>query len=366
MTATRDKPGAESGGLTLFLALFTLALAYVAWPFASALLWAALAAIMFQPLYLWNLRKLRGRENWAAIVTLLIIVLAVVVPSLAIGTAMVQEAREIYLAIQEQRVDGSALFDRLREGLPPRLQAMLDSSGYGEFDVLLARILEFLRDSLGLIAQHAIAIGGNAFAFVISFAVGLYVTYFLLRDGRRLGPVIADALPLERPVARRLIDRFLTIVRATIKGSIIVGLVQGALGAITFWIVGMPSVILFGVLMAVLSLLPALGPALIWIPVAAFLLVTGSIWQGVVVIASGILVIGMADNLLRPILVGRDTGMPDWIVLVATLGGLAAFGLSGIVLGPVVAGLFLASWSIFREQRDGEAGATAAHDLIGT
>lgn len=356
---TQGKSSAETGGFFLFLALVTLALAYVAWPFASALLWAALAGIMFQPLYLWVLGKFGGHENRAAIITLLIIVLAVVAPALAIGTVIVDEATDIYVALRDQRFDAAASFDQVRESLPARFQAMVDDSGYGELAVIQARVLEFLRDSLGLIAQHAVEIGGNAFAFVISFAVGLYVTYFLLRDGRRLGPAVRSALPLHPGIAQSLTDRFLTIVRATIKGSIIVGLVQGALGAVTFWIVGMPSAMLFGVLMAILSLLPALGPALIWIPVAVYLLLTGAIWQGVVVIVSGVLVIGMADNVLRPILVGRDTGLPDWIVLVTTLGGIAAFGLSGIVLGPVIAGLFLASWSILSEQRAAESAKLA-------
>ena len=143
----------------------------------------------------------------------------------------------------------------------------------------------------------------------------------------------------------------MAVVRATIKGSVIVGLVQGALGAITFWIVGLPAALLWGVLMAIAALLPAIGPAIIWGPVAVYLLATGAIWQGAVVIVSGVLVIGLADNILRPILVGRDTGLPDWIVLLTTLGGIEVLGLSGIVVGPVVAALFLAGWRILSEER---------------
>ncbi|QYU66643.1 AI-2E family transporter [Leptolyngbya sp. 15MV] len=203
-------------------------------------------------------------------------------------------------------------------------------------------------------------LAGSALGFVLAFGVGLYATYFLLRDGARIGPAVLDHLPMERAVAERLGERFLIIVRATIKGSVVVGLVQGALGAITFWIAGVPSALLFGVLMAIASLLPAVGPALVWIPVAIYLLATGAIWQGVVVIASGVAVIGLADNLLRPILVGRDTGIPDWVILVTTLGGIAAMGLSGIVVGPLVAGLFIAGWAILREEREGRAGAGPA------
>ncbi|HEY8592518.1 MAG TPA: AI-2E family transporter [Sphingomicrobium sp.] len=351
MRSSKSADGGEQRGLILFLALITLAFLYVAAPFASALLWAVVAAIMFQPMYRWMLSKVGGRENQAAILTLLVITIAVVIPALAIGSAVVDQLMQIYLGFQGQRIGAEGYFDQLHDSLPARLQAILDQSGYGEFAVLQARVSQFLSQSAGLLARHAVNLGGNAVAFVLSFAVGLYVTYFLLRDGRRIGPAVRDALPLDKAVAQDLSTRFVAIVRATIKGSVVVGLVQGALGAITFWIVGIPSALLLGVVMAILSLLPAVGPAIVWVPVAAYLLVTGSIWQGVVVIISGAMVIGLADNLLRPILVGRDTGIPDWMILITTLGGIAAFGFGGIVIGPLVAGLFLASWSIFRDQR---------------
>jgi predicted PurR-regulated permease PerM len=347
-----ENPTAGQGALLLFLGLITLALLYVVRPFASALLWAMLAAIMFRPLYNVVLRRLRGHENRATLATLLIITFAVVVPALAIGSVIIEQAGQIYVALRYDDIDASIYFERMREVLPPQAQTLLNESGYGDFNVLQARLAELLRDSVGLIAQHAVTLGGNAFAFLLSFAVGLYVTYFLLRDGSRLGPAVRATLPFDTSTAKRLTDTFVSVVRATIKGSVVVGLVQGALGAITFWIVGLPSVAVFGLLMAILSLLPAVGPAIIWGPAALYLLATGAIWQGLVVLASGILVIGMADNLLRPILVGRETGLPDWIVLVTTLGGIATLGLSGIVIGPLLAGLFLASWSVFREQRE--------------
>jgi predicted PurR-regulated permease PerM len=142
-----------------------------------------------------------------------------------------------------------------------------------------------------------------------------------------------------------------------------VALVQGALGAITFWIVGLPAVILWGMLMAVAALLPAIGPTIIWGPVAVYLLATGAIWQAILVELSGVLVIGLADNILRPILVGRDTGIPDWLVLVTTLGGIDLVGLSGIVVGPLAGALFITGWQILGEQRRG-AQAQAFADIV--
>lgn len=349
-----DEPRAariERGGFVLFLALVTVTFLAIAWPFAAPLLWSVLAAIVFQPLYQRILSLSGGRENRAVLATLLIIVVAVVVPAAAIGSVVVDQATGFYLAVREGRVDGAALFAQMHSALPTRLRVLLDSTGFGEFPALQARAAAFAQESAGAIARQALALGGGAATFVLALGVGLYVTYFLLRDGQRIGRVVRDTLPLEPAVAEQLAERALIIVRATIKGSVVVGLAQGALGAATFWIVGMPSALLFGLLMAIFSLLPAIGPAIIWAPVALYLLTVGSVWQAVVVLISGVAVIGMADNVLRPILVGRDTGIPDWMVLITTLGGIATVGLSGIVIGPLVAGLFLAAWSILKEER---------------
>lgn len=351
MTPDASGTGIERGGFLLFLAGVSLALVLVVWPFAAPLLWATLAAIMFQPLFRWFVGTLHGHDNLAAIATLLVITFAVILPAIWIGSLVVEQAGGIFLAFSEGRIDVAGWFDRVHDALPANLQASLDTSGWGNLADLRERAQEFAVDAVGLIARQAVELGGSAFSFVLSFGVGLYVTYFLLRDGSRIGPAVLQGLPLAKSVADRLAERFLSIVRATIKGSVVVGLVQGALGTITFLIVGVPSAILFGLLMAIASFLPALGPALIWVPVAIYLLATGAIWQGVVVIVSGVAVIGMADNLLRPVLVGRDTGIPDWIILVTTLGGIVTFGLSGIVLGPLLAGLFLAAWEVVREER---------------
>ena len=353
----REIVGLERGGFLLFLALVTLALLVVVLPFAQPLLWATLAAIMFQPLFRWFLARLPERDNQAALATLLVIFIAVIVPAFAIGSAVVNEAAGLVVAFQEGRINVADWFEQVFAALPPNVQESLDASGWGDLSDLQQRAQEFLQASLGLIAQQAIAIGGSVFGFVLAFGIALYVSYFLLRDGRNIGETLLASLPFERSIADRLAERFLGIVRATIKGSVVVGLVQGALGAITFWIVGIPSVLLLGVIMAIASLLPAIGPAIVWVPAAVYLLATGAIWQGVVVIVSGVAVIGMIDNVLRPILVGRDTGIPDWLILVTTLGGIALLGLSGIVVGPLVAGLFIGGWSILREQREASPAA---------
>ncbi|WP_010218316.1 AI-2E family transporter [Sphingomonas sp. PAMC 26621] len=337
--------------------LITIGLGLVVTTFMGALLWSTLAAILFQPLFQRLLAHWPGRRNRAALVTLLVITVAVIIPALIVGSMVVDQAAGVYGQFRSGQINVASYFEQVHDALPQRLQQVLDNSGFGSFERAQAQLSEAISNSAGMLARRAFSIGANAAAFVLAFGVGLYVTFFLLRDGERLGPAVVGALPLEHRVATRLADKFVTVARATIKGSVVVALVQGALGAVTFWIVGLPAALLWGVLMAIAALLPAIGPAIIWGPVAIYLFATGAIWQAGVVIASGVLVIGLADNILRPMLVGRDTGIPDWLVLVTTLGGIELVGLSGIVVGPIVGALFLTGLGILTEKRLGTRAA---------
>ncbi len=347
----------ESGGFILFLALVTIGLTMVVSSFASALLWAALAALLFQPLFQRLLLWRPGQRNLVAALTLLIITVAVVIPAVIIAGMVMDQAAGVYTQLRSGQINFATYFEQVHSALPLRVQHAIDNAGFGSLERAQSRISQAIGASASVLARSALSIGANAAAFLLAFGVGLYVTFFLLRDGDRIGPAVVRSLPLERDVAWRLADKFDAVVRATVKGSGVVALVQGALGAITFWIVGLPAALLWGLVMAIAALLPAVGPAIIWTPVAIYLLATGAIWQGVVVIASGVLVIGLADNILRPLLVGRDTGIPDWLVLVTTLGGIDLLGLSGIVVGPLAGALFITAWSILTEQRAAQAEA---------
>lgn len=349
---TIDRGRVERGGLLLFLAAMTVALTLVVSSFLGALLWAALAALLFQPLYQRVLLRFPGRRNIAAGLTMLVITVAVVIPALIIAGLVIDQAAGVYGQIATGQINFARYFQQVYDALPIRVQDSLDGAGFGSFEHAQASISQAVGNSASMLAQRALSAGANAAAFVLTFGVGLYVAFFLLRDGEYLGPAIVRALPLEPGVAAELADKFVAVVRATIKGSGVVALAQGALGTITFWIVGVPAALLWGALMAIAALLPAIGPAIIWVPVAIYLLATSAIWQAIVVIVSGVLVIGLADNILRPILVGRDTGIPDWLVLVTTLGGIELLGLSGIVVGPLAGALFITGWQILTEQRE--------------
>jgi predicted PurR-regulated permease PerM len=181
----------------------------------------------------------------------------------------------------------------------------------------------------------------------------LYLLFFFVRDGDAISGRITDAIPLRADQQRALISRSTTVIRAMVKGNLLVATIQGVLGGLIFWLLGIRAPVLWASVMALLSLLPAGGSALVWLPGAIYLLATGAVWQGVILMAYGTFVMGFVDNLLQPLLVGKDTQMPGYLVLISTLGGIAIFGLSGFIVGPVVAALFVAVWDIFSVPRQG-------------
>ena len=158
-------------------------------------------------------------------------------------------------------------------------------------------------------------------------------------------------IPLRTEQKAALFSRFADVVRATVKGGILVAIAQGALGGLAFWFLGIHAPLLWAVLMAFLSLLPAIGAGLVWLPVAIYFLASGAVWQGVSLITYGVLVIGLVDNILRPSLVGKDTKLPDYVVLISTLGGIEVFGLHGFVIGPLIAAIFMVTWEIFSSSK---------------
>lgn len=257
----------------------------------------------------------------------------------------------LYQRIESGQLDIAGYIERGKDMLPPFAQRWLDNLGMGNLDGLRAKITEWATQGSQFLATQAFSFGQGTFEFLVSFGIMLYLLFFFLREGAELARKVRQAVPLPEQQKRRLQLKFSRVVRATVKGNLLVAITQGALGGLIFWVLGIPSVVVWAVLMAFLSLLPAVGAGIVWAPVAAYFLLTGAIWQGVVLTAFGVLVIGLVDNLLRPILVGKDTRMPDYLILISTLGGLAVFGLNGFVIGPLVAALFVSSWTIFTETK---------------
>lgn len=332
----------------IFLGLVILTTAAFLWMvrgFLVPVFWAAIFAILFQPVYERVLHRLNGRSNTAAAITTLLVVVVVILPAALVFGALAQQALSLYHRVIAGDINFLAPIAWLERQLPV-VTEMLARYGIG-IEQIRSSIENTAVFATQWIAAQAVAWGQNLLVATIFFALMLYFLFFFLRDGRRIVDGLVRALPMGDDRERLLLAKFAEVSRATIKGTLVVAAVQGSLGGIMFAIVGIDAPVFWGVVMGVLSLLPAVGPTLVWVPAAIILITQGMLWQAAVVILGGTLVIGLIDNILRPILVGRATHMPDYFVLLATLGGLSAFGVAGFVAGPILAALFLVMWEMF-------------------
>lgn len=331
----------------LLLAAVTVAFIWVLLPYYGAIFWGTILAIVFSPLHRRLLAKMRGRPNLAAFTTLLIIILMVIIPLILITGALLQEGASVYNRMSTGELNLGDYFEQVVSALPPSLHELLNRFGIGDVFSLREKLSAGALQGSKFLATQAVNVGQNTFEFLIGMGVMLYILYFLLRDGANLARHSKQLIPLSEDHKQHLFRKFATVVRATVKGNIAVAITQGSLGGIMFWFLGIQGALLWGVLMTFLSLLPAVGAALIWAPVAIYFLVTGAVWQGITLTLFGVIVIGLVDNILRPLLVGKDTKIPDYVILISTLGGLSVFGLNGFVIGPLFAALFIACWDLF-------------------
>ncbi|MES2186824.1 MAG: AI-2E family transporter [Pseudomonadota bacterium] len=347
-----NSPALEQKTFFFLLALVTVAFGWILWPFYGAVFWGAILALMFAPLNRWLLRKMPGRANLAALGTLSFCLVIVILPMAFITASLVQEGSVVYQRIQSGDINFGSYVQQIFAALPGWATGLLDRFGLNDVAALQQKLIAGLNQGGKTIATQALSIGQNTFEFMVSFGVMLYLLFFLVRDGAYIAKRVRHAIPLDSAHKRDLLGKFATVIRATVKGNVAVAAAQGTLGGLAFWGVGIHGPVLWGVLMAFLSLLPAIGAALVWGPVALYFLATGALWQAGVLVFVGVFVIGLVDNILRPLLVGKDTKLPDYLVLISTLGGMAIFGLNGFVIGPVVAAMFIAVWDIFATEKD--------------
>jgi predicted PurR-regulated permease PerM len=347
--------------LGLALAI-SLAFLFVIRTFIITVLLAAIAAALATPLYEWlrasaALRRLRRPQTAGAALTLLIVLVVILAPLIALLGIVADQAISVSQSalpwIQEQARRPDA-FDELVERVP-----LLDA-----VRPYKARLLEKageLAGALGgFLARQLANLTRGAVTFVFHLAVMLYAMFFLLRDGHALLARVQAMSPLPAADKRRLLDRFVSVSRATLKGTLVIGLIQGALGGLAIWVAGIQSPVFWGAMIVVLSCIPGLGPALVWVPACVYLVLTGRGAAAVAFALWFLLIVGLIDNFLRPRLVGQDTQLPDLLILLSTLGGLAALGPAGLVIGPIVAALFVTIWDIFDVAfRRGETGAAA-------
>ncbi len=325
----------------------TILFLQVTWPFLKPLLLGALLAGLFRPLYRWMTLVLRGRKSLAAALTLLLLFVLVAGPISAFIGVVVKQA----IGISNDAIPwvkehlGSATAFNAHDWLVQRFPSL---AAYVPQQEQIADSAAKIAKATGayLVAGATNLTAGTA-TFLLNLFVMLYAMFFFLRDGRRILEKIFYYIPLDHEDEQRLLERLTSVTRATIKGTLVIGMIQGALAGIGFSVAGLDGAAFWGTIMAVLSVVPGIGAALVWVPAVIYLFIVGKTLTAVLLLAWCAAVVGTVDNVLRPRLVGKDAKMPDLLILIGTLGGLFLFGPIGFIIGPLVCGLFLTVWDIY-------------------
>ena len=336
----------QAAGFLFLLVLVTLAFGVLIANFVVPVFWAAVLAIVFRPVERsLGVRFGYKRPNLCAALTTILVVFVVFIPLGFVAVAVSREAVDLYKRFTTGELAVSDAVDRWVPALV-RFGAGLGITP----GTVRANVTEAATSIAQFLASGAVTAGQNVVRAFGQFFLMLYVLYFFLRDGDQLLLAIARALPLGDARERALFERFTAVTRATLKGTLVVGAVQGTLGAIFFALLGLEGPVFWGAMMWACSLIPVIGPTIIWLPASLILIISGSVAKGLLLMGLGTFVIALADNILRPILVGRETRMPDFLVLLSTLGGLTLFGLSGFIAGPAIAALFITAWDMFARE----------------
>jgi predicted PurR-regulated permease PerM len=329
----------------LLLLVTAISVAFVAMirAFIVTILLAAIFTGLSHPLYKWLLARL-GRPALAAVATLALLLGLVIAPLLAVLGAGANEALRVTETIGprlQQLVDQPGEFDSRLRALP----------GYDRVEPYRAQILTKAGELVGSTSAFlfaALSATTRATAvFIFHFFVLLYTMFYFLIGGPGLLRSVLTYLPLTEADKQRMLEKFVSVTRATLKGTILIGAAQGALGGLAFWAVGVDGAIFWGTVMTILSIIPGVGSALVWVPAAMILVATGEVWRGIALAVFCALVVGSVDNVLRPRLVGQDTKMHELLIFFSTLGGLLLFGAMGFILGPILAALFVTVWEMF-------------------
>ena len=328
-------------------AVVTAALLWVLWPYIGSIFWSIVLAIVFAPLHRSILSMVGGRKAGAGLATLLSIVLGVGIPLALLTAALLRQAASVYADITARRIDFGAYAQRIAEALPPWALQVIDESGVGDLASIRDKLSASALEASRLVATHLFGIGVNVFAFALALAIMLYLLYVLLSDGAALAARIARLSPLPPNETQALATTFTTVVRATVRGGVAMAASQGLLGGLMLGFLGIQAPLFWGVVFGLLSMIPVVGAGLLWAPIALYFLVTGAIWKGVVLVVFGAVVLTAVDNILRPLLVGHQTHLPGYLVLITTLGGIANFGPNGVIIGPMLAAMFVAIWKLF-------------------
>jgi predicted PurR-regulated permease PerM len=333
--------------VALILVLFTSVVFFIMIRgFIITLILAAIFSAMAQPFYRRLVKWCRGRKTLASSLTLALIFLIIVMPLLGLLGIVAGQAIQISNSVKpwvDQISARPSVINEWLSALP-----FYDSIASYQNEIL-QKGGEIVGTLSSLLFKGLSAVTMSTINSIFLFFVLLYTMFFFIKDGDTILVRILSYLPLQENVERRMLARFTSIARATIKGSLVIGIIQGSLAGAAFWVVGIDGAVFWGTVMTVLSVIPAVGAALVWLPAVLILAITGQYVQAIGLLAFCSLLVSTIDNLLRPWLVGKDTELHELMIFLGTLGGIGLFGIIGFIIGPIVAGLFVTAWDICAE-----------------
>jgi len=347
MEAPTSGTNLRTAFVLLLVAAVTAFFLAVAWPFLKPLLLGALLAGLFHPLYRWITRLLGGRPSLGAAVTLVVLLVLGLGPLSVFLGIVVQQA----LTVSDQAIPwlsqhlGAASTYNVHEWLVRRFPSLAEYMPSQE--QLLQNVATAAKTAGAFLVTFASRMTALTATFLLNLFVMLYAMFFFFRDGHTILERIFYYLPLNDEDETRMLARFTSITRATVKGTLVIGAIQGALAGVAFWVAGIDGAALWGTVMTILSIIPGIGAPLVWVPVVIVLFLNGQYLTATLLLVWCAAVVGTIDNFLRPVLVGRDAKMPDLLILIGTLGGLFLFGPMGFIVGPIICGLFLTVWDIY-------------------
>jgi predicted PurR-regulated permease PerM len=314
--------------------------------FIMSILLAGIFSSMAQPLYRSIMKRSRGRKNLAAFATLLCFFLIILLPLIGLLGIVASQAIKISTDVKpwiDQWSTRPLAIDEWLRSVP------LHDSLAAYQNIILQKAGEIVGKISSILLENVSSFTLSTINTIFLFFVFLYTMFFFLKEGDQILERILFYLPLPEGVERRILDRFTSVTRATIKGTLVIGIIQGSLAGLAFWVVGIDSAVFWGTIMTVLSIIPAVGSAIVWAPAVLILIVTGQYAQAIGLLLFCSLLVGSIDNVLRPWLVGRDTELHELMIFFGTLGGLSLFGMIGFLIGPIVAALFVTVWDIYAE-----------------
>jgi len=328
-----------------FLILITIAFLYLVKPFFYPIFWAAIIAGIFYPVFK-KIKSTIKHANISSLITIVIILVIIIIPVALLSSLILKESLSLYTSLSNNQA--------------PIISAVKNVIGWVQnnpitdrFNIdeqqVTAKLTEIAKTIAGFSLTAAKNLTQNSLTFLVMFVIMVYALFFFLKDGEKILKKLAHISPLGDEHEIIMYKKFTSTVRAVLKGTLIVGAIQGFLGGVLFYIAGIESALILGIIMMLFSIVPGFGSYVVWLPAAITMFILGNVWQGVLLVVVGAAVISTIDNLLRPILVGKDTQMHPLLILFSTLGGLLIFGISGFIIGPIITALLLSLWEMYEQ-----------------